>query len=62
MRYFARSKFFGSLVHKRTFWLDMTSSFQVRMLVSSRIPLLSLNELRTKSQATIVLGKFVNKP
>ena len=26
-----------------------------------RIPLLSLNELREKSQAIIILGKFVNK-
>ena len=25
-------------------------------------PLLSLNELGGKSQATIILGKFVNKP
>ena len=27
-----------------------------------RIPLLSLDELGEKSQATIILGKFVNKP
>ena len=27
-----------------------------------RIPLLSLNELGEKSRATIILGKFVNKP
>ena len=27
-----------------------------------RISLLSLNELGEKSQATIILGKFVNKP
>ena len=26
-----------------------------------RIPLLNLNKLREKSQATIILGKFVNK-
>ena len=27
-----------------------------------RIPLLSLNELREKSQGIIILGEFVNKP
>ena len=27
-----------------------------------RIPFLSLNELGEKSRATIILGKFVNKP
>ena len=36
MRYFARSKFSKSLVHKKNFWLDMTSSLQVRILILSR--------------------------
>ena len=27
-----------------------------------RVPLLGLNELGEKSQATIILGRFVNKP
>ena len=43
----------------------MTSSFQVRILIffkEGRIPLMSLNELREESQATIILGKFVSKP
>ena len=42
----------------------MRTSFLVRILILSRgrIPLLSLNELREKSQATIIIGKFVNKP
>ena len=44
----------------------MTSSFQVRIYMyfvkRGKIPLLSLNELREKSQATISFGKFVNKP
>ena len=43
----------------------MTRSFQVRILILSRevrIPLLSLSELGEKSQVTIILGKFVNKP
>ena len=43
----------------------MASSFQVRIRILSRevtIPLLSLNELREKLQAAIILGKFVNKP
>ena len=42
----------------------MTSSFQVRIRIISRgrIPFLSLNEFGEKSRATIILGKFVNKP
>ena len=43
----------------------MTSRFQVRIRILSRevgIPLLSLNELEKKSQAIIILDKFVNKP
>ena len=44
----------------------VTSSFQVRIYMyfvkRGEIPLLSLNELREKSQATISFGKFVNKP
>ena len=42
----------------------MASSFQVRIRILSREvgPLLSLNELGEKAQATIILGKFVNKP
>ena len=36
MRYFARSKFFRSYVHKKNFWLDVTSSFQVRIRILSR--------------------------
>ena len=43
----------------------MISSFQVRIrnfVKGGKIPLLSLNELGEKSQATLILGKFVNKP
>ena len=36
MKYFARSKLFGSLVHKKKLWIDITSSFQVRILILSR--------------------------
>ena len=50
MKYFARSKFFWEFSSKGNFWLDMTSSFQVR------IPLLSLNKLGEKLPATIILG------
>ena len=42
----------------------MTSSFRVGLLnfvIGGRISLLSLNELGEKSQATIILSKFVNK-
>ena len=56
MRYFARSKFPRSLVHKKKFSLIFWSSFQVRICI------LSLNELREKLRAAMILGKFVNKP
>ena len=36
MRYFARSKVSRSLVHKKKFWLDMTSSLQVRIRILPR--------------------------
>ena len=36
MRYFARSKFLRSLVHKRNFWSDAIISIQVRILILSR--------------------------
>ena len=42
----------------------MTSSFRVGLLnfvTGDRTTLLSLNELGEKSQATIILSKFVNK-
>ena len=55
MRYYARSTFFWEFSSKGNFWLDMTSSFQVR------IPLLSLDKLGEKLPATIILGKFENK-
>ena len=37
------------------------TSFQVRIVKRGRITLLSLNELGEKSEATIILDKFVNK-
>ena len=43
----------------------MTSIFKVKILILSRDVedfFLSLNELEEKSQVTIILGKFVNKP
>ena len=46
------------------FWLDMTSSFQVRIpnLLSEVGHLfLSLNELGVKLQGTTIIRKFVNK-
>ena len=63
MRYFARSKFFGSLVHNKNFGLIWQVVLKLRYLFcQGRLPLLSLNELGKKSQTTIILGKFVNKP
>ena len=52
MRYFATSKFFGSLVHKKNFGLIWKVVFELGCL----------NERGEKSQATIILGKFINKP
>ena len=42
----------------------MKSSFELGYVFCQRgtIPPLSLNELGEKSPATIILGKFVNKP
>ena len=42
----------------------MASSFKVRIRILSEDVgyLFSLNELGEKSQETIILGKFVNKP
>ena len=56
MRYFARSKFSTSLVHKKSFSLILQVVFKKR-----RVPLLSLNELAEKSPATIIIGKFIKK-
>ena len=60
IRYFAGSKFSVSLVHYKNF----SSMWQVifKLYVFAKIPLLSLNEHRVKSQATIIIVKFVNKP
>ena len=64
MRYFARSKFSMSLVHKKNFYLNMTSfilSHNIYFVKRGRIPLLNLNELGEMSQVKIILGNFVNK-
>ena len=59
MRYFARSKFFGGLVHKKNVGLVWQVVFKLGYFVNGgRIPLLSLNELGEKSQATIIVGKI----
>ena len=47
VRYFARSKFSRSLVHKKNV---------------KRGTFLSFNELGEKSRETIILGKFTSKP
>ena len=61
---FARSKFFGSLVRKKNFaWYEKQfSSLDTYFVKGGRIPPFYLNELEEKSEATIILGKFVNKP
>ena len=64
MRYFARSKFSRSLVYKKNLSLIWLVVFKLGYPFCNRgrIPLLSLDELEEKSQATIIFGKFVNKP
>ena len=64
MKYFARSKFSRSLVYKRNFsliWLVVFKLGYVFFVNRGRILLLSLSELGEKSQATVILSKFVNK-
>ena len=58
MRY-ARCKFSSSLVHKKNFRFIWQVVFKLGDVKRGRIPLLSLNELWEKSQATTILGKFV---
>ena len=64
LRYFARSKFSCSLVHKKNFSLiwQVVFKFGTYFVKRGRIPLLSLSEHGEKSWETILLGKFVNKP
>ena len=64
MRYLARSKLSRCLVHKKNFSLMWQVVFKLGYLFVKRcrIPFLSLNELGEKSQATIILGEFVNNP
>ena len=54
MRYFARSKFLGSLVHKENFGMILQVVFKLGYLFVKgvRESLLSLNEFEEKSQAT----------
>ena len=60
MRYFAGSKFSMTLVHKKNFSLIWQVVFKLGAVFCKRgrIPLLSLNELWEKSQATIILAKL----
>ena len=60
MRYFTRSEA-SSLVHKKKFSLIWQASWDTYFFKRGTIPPLSLNELGEKSQATIILGKFVSK-
>ena len=63
IRYFARSKFSRSLVHKKNFDLIWQVAFKLKTFFVSgrRIPLLSLNKLGEVTQTTIILCNFVNK-
>ena len=60
MRYFARSKLSGSLVHKKKLvWYDnQFLSYDTYFVKRGRVPLLSLNE---QEETTIILSKSVNK-
>ena len=62
MRYFATSTFSMSLVHKKNVSFICQLVFKLGYLFCQergKIP--SLNEIGEKSQATIILGKFVNQ-
>lgn len=48
-----------SLAHKKIFWLDVASSFQVKNIYFVK---LSLNEHDEKSRTTIILDNFVSQP
>ena len=63
MKYYARSKFSRSVVHKKNFNLIWHEVFKLGYVFCQerQDALLSLNELLEESQATIILGKFVNK-
>ena len=60
MRYVARSKLSTSLVHKKNLSLIWLAVFKLGYQFCNRdkIPLLSLNELEEKLQATIIFSKF----
>ena len=65
MRYFARTKFFGSLVHRTNFGLiydKKFSNWDTYVVKGGRIRHFSLNEHEEISQAGIILNKLVNKP
>ena len=62
MRYFAGSKYSRSLVHKKMFGLMWQVVFNKYFVKRGRITLSSFNELSHKSSATIIFGKFANKP
>ena len=64
MGYFARSKFSRSLVHKKNFSLIWQVIFKLGYLFyQERYDTSSEFEwTRRKSQVTIIIGKFVNKP
>ena len=63
MRYFARSKFSRSFVHKKYCLICLAlfelEHFFVKEGTKSR---LNLNEIGRSSRTAIVLGNFVNKP
>ena len=63
MRYFARSKLSSSLVQMKNFSLtsELDLSQDTYFVKRGRTRHLSLNELGEKSQATIILDKFVSK-
>ena len=63
MRYFARRKLSSSLVQMKNFSLisQLDLSQDTYFDKRGRIRHLSLNEIGEKSQATIILGKFVSK-
>ena len=67
-KYFAMNRFLKSLIHKKA-WLDMTSSFQVRILINihrtcqrREDTALCLDEPGKKTRMILIPDNFVSKP
>ena len=63
MRYFARSKFSRTFVHKKNGLIYLVVFEQEHFFIKAgRKSRLNLNEIGRSSRTAIALGNFVNKP